>query len=328
MSVTVLLEAGLLAVLVGGCTSSVDTTVPPEIVPTSCSKDRQCGAPAQSCCASPMIEGGTYNRLNDPKWPATVSSFQLDAFQVTVGRLRAFVEAYPGARPKAGAGADPKLPGSGWRKEWDSNLPATQADLREALVTLENSIPPQPELSLYLAWSDESGSHETAAANMMSWYLAFAFCAWDGGRLPTGAEWNYAAVGGAEQRPYPWGASPPDASLAVLRTSKDAPLQAFLPVGSKPAGIGRFGQLDLNGNRFEWVLDAEDPIDPGSKVDLPVPCQDCVKEESVAAKYRMVRNESFFQMSGDTAGVGEFRLSQAPTYSHVAIGLRCARDLP
>ena len=100
----------MFALLMAGCTSSVDTTPSANAGPVTCADNQQCGAPAQSCCASPMVEGGTYNRLNDPKWPATVSSFQLDAFQVTVGRLRAFVEAYPGAKPKPGAGAHPKLP--------------------------------------------------------------------------------------------------------------------------------------------------------------------------------------------------------------------------
>ncbi|MFS8071894.1 MAG: SUMF1/EgtB/PvdO family nonheme iron enzyme, partial [Byssovorax sp.] len=185
-------QVALFALFAAGCTASVETTPPlPDSGPAPCAGDQQCGTPAQSCCASPTVEGGTYNRLNDPKWPATVSSFRLDAFEVTVGRLRAFVEAYPDARPKPGAGAHPKLAWSGWRAEWDSNLPATQAELRKALMTVEtvvNPPPDYPDMSLYLAWSDEPGLHEKAAANTVSWYLAFAFCAWDGGRLPTSAE--------------------------------------------------------------------------------------------------------------------------------------------
>ncbi len=49
------------------------------------------------------------------------------------------------------------------------------------------------------------GTNETYAINCMTWYEAFAFWVWAGGRLPIEAEWEYAAAGGDENRLYPWG---------------------------------------------------------------------------------------------------------------------------
>jgi len=51
--------------------------------------------------------------------------------------------------------------------------------------------------------------------NCVNWYLAFAFCTWASSRLPTEAEWNYAAAGGDEQRRYPWGNEDPGADIAL-----------------------------------------------------------------------------------------------------------------
>jgi formylglycine-generating enzyme len=70
---------------------------------------------------------------NDMNFPATVSSFVLDKYEVTVGRFRQFVEAGEGAQgspPAAGAGAHPRLAGSGWDSAWNTNLAVDTAALK------------------------------------------------------------------------------------------------------------------------------------------------------------------------------------------------------
>jgi hypothetical protein len=127
------LDVALLAgvLLTTACSSTIHADPVPRA--TSCSlpkpgSDHSCGAQKDAdCCASAGLPGGTYNRLNDPRYPATVSPFLLDMFEATNGRLRAFVGAYPLSRPQPGDGAHPKIAGSGWDSSWDAMLPATEA---------------------------------------------------------------------------------------------------------------------------------------------------------------------------------------------------------
>src|SRR5689334_21712444 len=77
----------------------------------------------EDCCESLLVPGGTFARSYDGvdyldrSYPATVSDFYLDKYEITVGRFRAFVNAGMGTQaspPADGAGAHPKIPGSGW----------------------------------------------------------------------------------------------------------------------------------------------------------------------------------------------------------------------
>jgi formylglycine-generating enzyme required for sulfatase activity len=276
-----------------------------------------CGPNAnENCCLSPVVLGGTYNRGNDATAPATVSDFRLDRFEITVGRFRSFVNGYPANKPVAGAGAHPLIPNSGWQSAWDTNLPSTKAGLT-ASPNCDPNTTDKP------TWTDTPGANENKPLNCIDWRVAFAFCAWDRGRLPTEAEWNYAAAGGSEQREYPW-SNPPssvdiDISYTVFQCESDGmtgcSLADILHVGSKsPKGDGRWKQADLGGGVFEWTMD-------NLLFPYAVPCVDCA---NIGADFaRLIRGGGWFNEAPFL--LSTYRLGVPPNFSFSNIGIRCAR---
>lgn len=100
-------------------------------------------------------------------------------------------------------------------------------------------------------WGKEG--REAHPMNCADWSMAATFCAWAGGRLPSEAEWEYAARSEGQDHVYPWGDAEPSCTLAVLADTCGA--EGTWPVCSFPAGNTTQGLCDLAGNAFEWVQD-------------------------------------------------------------------------
>jgi formylglycine-generating enzyme required for sulfatase activity len=249
--------------------------------------------------------------FDDPSYPATVDGFYLDKYEVTVGRFRQFVNAGMGTLaqpPAAGNGAHPLIAGSGWDSVWNINLPADTASLK---VSLSSSCGSSPN------WTDTPKDNESLPMNCLDWYQAFAFCAWDEGRLATEAEWNYAASGGSEQRYYPWSAPATSTTVDDSYAVYCGGSCSISKVGSKsPKGDGKWGQADLAGSVWEWTLDSfAEPY--------PSPCSNCAQLVGYA---RVVRGGYFGASESKLAAAN--RENNDPVFRNDGVGTRCARAKP
>lgn len=187
-----------------------------------------------------VIMGDPAGEPDEVSRKVPIKPFRLMRFEVTNRAFAAFVD-------QTGHRTGPEQNGRGyvWTERWQQ---VDRADWRH---------PYGPDTDL--AGLEDHPVVQVSASD------AAAFCAFHGWRLPSEAEWEYAARGSNGRR-YPWGdqdpgqgqvvGNDPQANFGTVRCCAADDSDGFLktaPIGRYPDGAGPFGHLDLAGNVWEWT---------------------------------------------------------------------------
>jgi len=221
-----------------------------------------------------------------PKHQVTIDDYFIDQFPVTNAQFKKFTDANPEWQPNH---VSRELDNGNYLKHWSD--PATFA---------------------------KKADHPVVNVN---WYAAVAYCHWVGRRLPTEAEWEYAARGGRNTL-YPWGDQPADPTHLNYSGSN---LHTTTRAGIYPAN--GFGLLDMAGNVWQFLADEWKPYSPspGSQ------------KNPIAGGNKFLDAKTFLQVktrrvlrggSFDGGPVNfwvEYRDSHPPNGSQEFVGFRCAR---
>lgn len=273
---------------------------------------RSCSPPVAGC-GQARIGGGTFS-MGDPmafdryglgegaaprQDHITVGGFMLDRYEVTVVRFNAFWR----ARMVDGGASIRRRPISypgGRTISWDG--------VGQAPLTMDR----------YCNWT-MSGARDGHPITCVDWWTGQEFCAWDtdGGRLPTEAEWEYAARGPLN-RPWPWGAlgsTTPDSRVCWMRSTgtclEEDPVFAS---GATPDGVRH-----LVGNVWEWTADSY-----ASYVDTT-----CWNNQARSDPLCMNDSDSRSVRGGSWGNIGAGVRSGArdvlqPSRPYETVGFRCA----
>jgi formylglycine-generating enzyme required for sulfatase activity len=282
-----------------------------------------------------------------PKHKVTVNGFWMDATEVTNLQFAKFVKATSYITT-----AERK---PDWNELKKQLPPGTQKPDDSLLVAASLVFdPPDHEVQLndysqWWAWKKGAnwkhphgpGSNLKGKENYpvvhISWFDAVAYCKWAGKRLPTEAEWEWAARGGLQNKIYPWGDEPVDAGKVKANTWQGhfpdhntvrdkfyglAPVASFAPNG--------YGLYDMAGNAWEWCADyynnqyyetiahgAINPKGPSNSYDPDEPY----------AKKRVIRGGSFLCNDSYCSGYRVARRMKSTEDSGMEhVGFRCIED--
>lgn len=268
----------------------------------------------------------------------TVGSFTIDTHEVTVARFRAFWQARisdEGASLRVRPVRYPDLDGTTRQETAWGAVPGAEPALQSA--------------SNPCNWSREPSPRDSHPINCIAWWTAQEFCVWDrgeaslgtlaNGRLPTEAEWEYAAHGRAVPaeglapgRTYPWGMTDPDGDdmMTCTRTlwnscpGSDGALTRR--VGSFAASGGLF---DMAGNVDEWTADLGTAYMSGPSTN---PCVNRAGRrdplcQSATTVNRVLRGGSFLSFQNAFLRSAA-RAFNGPGYGVSIVGFRCVSSSP
>ncbi len=211
-------------------------------------------------------------------------AFALGVYEISVAQYRRFVSATSYVTEAESAGGCMVMGGKSWRqpkiKQGDEH-PVTCVTWRDA--------------EQFIAWlSAQTGQPY---------------------RLPTEAEWEYAARAGSADR-YSWGDNPLPDRANCFDCLRAGNLMTTAPVGSYPAN--RWGLFDMEGNVWEWTASDWQP-DYGGKELLAVSADD-------RGAQRVIRGGSFYTNVLDARASNRGNVNADWRYNN--LGFRVARDLP
>ena len=274
------------AMLISGCPDGVRDIVSPPVTP-----------PVTPPPAVPegmvLIPAGTFEMGSEdeeaydherPVHTVHLDAFYMDKYEVTNAQFKAFVDANPQWQKDR---IEDRFHDGDYLGDWTgNNYPAGKAE--------------HP-----VAW--------------VSWYAAMAYAEWAGKRLPTEAEWEYAARGGLAGKKYPWGDAEPTPADANYgwHVNDTTPVRRYAANG--------YGLYNMAGNVWEWCLDAYDsdfyaasesrnPI-AGGEVD----------------NFKTIPTDPSRVLRGGSRGFDAlclrvaYRSGRSPTFTSDYFGFRCAR---
>jgi sulfatase modifying factor 1 len=219
-----------------------------------------------------------------PRHRVTLDDFYLDEYLVTNAEFKRFVEANPDWR--AGR-IPPKLDNGNYLRHWGTTRSSAAR-------------PDHPVVNV-------------------NWYSAVAYCNWMKKRLPSEAEWEYAASGGSNVL-FPWGDEPVNKTRANYLGSA---LDTTTPVGTYAPN--RLGLFDMAGNVWEFLAD-EWRAYPATPQKNPVAGEEELSGNTAFLQVttrRVIRGGSF---GGDPVNLWvKYRDSHPPNGSREFVGFRCAK---
>jgi formylglycine-generating enzyme required for sulfatase activity len=272
---------------------------------------RSC-TPAVAGCGLVTMVGGPFGQGENstainasPAQPVTVGFFTLDAYEVTVARFNAFWSVRSSALSTIRS-APIAYPG-GQTIAWGASAQS-----------------PSSQSTSGCNWSATSTVRDAHPMNCLDWWLAQEFCVWDGGRLPTEAEWEYAArgrvvAGLSVPRAYPWGDTNPTTACDRALWNNCAGTD-----GGSTRRVGGFAApgalFDMAGSVWEWTADNYGGY-PSCRLSSNNPlCNN-------SGSSRVTRGGSWNSTTSANLRSAS-RVSVSATTRDNALGFRCARGGP